>query len=82
MPEATSIHVHEIFDLISFHPEGVRLSRLMEIVTERYGSLVTFHTGSAMSMDLDGLLRFLEAGGKLRITSGVIHPGIASARKH
>ncbi len=42
----------------------------MEIVSERYGRRVTFHTCSAAGMDLDGLLHFLEAKEKVRITSG------------
>jgi probable metal-binding protein len=47
---------------------GVRVSQLMEVVGERYGRMVTFHTGSTMGMDLDGLLRFLEDRDKVRTT--------------
>lgn len=54
----------------------------MEVVGERYGKSVTFHTGSAMGMDLDGLLRFLEAQNKVRITSGMVHPGGSPACEH
>lgn len=54
----------------------------MEVVNERFGKSVTFHTGSAMGMDLDGLLRFLEARDKVRITSGVVYPGGSPACAH
>jgi probable metal-binding protein len=82
MTEATAVHGHEIIDLVSQYPDGIRLSQLMEVVVERFGRFVTFHTGSAMGMDLDGLLRFLEARDKVRITSGVVFPGGAPACEH
>ena len=47
----------------------------MGIVGERFWRHVTFYTGSAMGMDLDGLLRFLEARDKVLITSGVVFSG-------
>ncbi len=79
MTDAIAIHGHDIIDLVSQHPDGIRLSQLMEVVDERYGKSVTFHTGSSMGMDLDGLLRYLEDRDKLRITSGVVYPGGAPA---
>ena len=45
-------------------------------------SLGRFNTCSAMGMDLDGLLRFLEGKDKVRITSGVVFPGGAPACEH
>jgi probable metal-binding protein len=61
--------------IMHWYPGGIRLSQLMEIVAERYGRMVTFHTGSAAGTDLDGLLRLLEERDKVRITSGVVFPG-------
>ena len=75
MTNAIAIYGHDIIDLVSTYPDGIRLSQLMEVVDERFGKSVTFHTGSMMGMDLDGLLRFLEASDKVRITSGVVFPG-------
>ena len=75
MTDAIAIHGHDIIDLVAAYPDGIRLSQLMETVTERYGRMATFHTSSAACMDLDGVLSFLESRGKLRITSGVVHPG-------
>jgi probable metal-binding protein len=75
MTGAISIHEHDIIDLMATYPEGIRLSQLMDVVDERYGKPVTFHTGSSTGMDLDGLLRYLESRDKVRITSGVGYPG-------
>lgn len=75
MSDAIAIHGHDIIDLVAIYPEGIRLSQLMEIVDERFGKSVTFHTCSAAGMDLDALLHFLEDRDKVRITSGVVYPG-------
>lgn len=82
MHDTIAIHGHDIIDLISTFPDGVRLGQLTEIVNERYGRMVTFHTCSAAGMDFDGLLAFLEARDKVRITSGVVYPGGAPACEH
>jgi probable metal-binding protein len=82
MTDPTAIHGQEIIDLVSIYPDGIRLSQLMEVVGERYGRMVTFHTGSTMGMDLDGLLRFLEDRDKVRITSGVVYSGGSPACEH
>ena len=82
MHDATAIHGHDIIDLVATYPDGIRLSQLMELVGERYGRSVTFHTCSAMGMDLDGLLRFLEERDKVRIKSGVVYPGGTPACEH
>ena len=82
MTDAIAIHGHDIIDLVSQYPDGIRLSQLLEVVDERFGKSVTFHTCSSMGMDLDGLLRFLEARDKVRITSGVVYPGGAPVCEH
>ena len=82
MTNAIAIHGHDVIDLVSQYPDGIRLSQLMEVVDERFGKSVTFHTCSAMGMDLDGLLHFLEDRDKVRITSGVVHPGGSPACEH
>lgn len=82
MTEATAIHGHEIVDLIATFPDGIRLSQLMELVGERHGRSVTFHTCSSMGMDLDGLLAFLEARDKVRIKVGVVYPGGSPVCEH
>ncbi len=82
MNDTIAIHGHDIIDLVSNHPNGIRLGQLMDIVGERYGRNVTFHTCSAAGMDLDGLLHFLEARDKVRIASGVVFPGGSPACEH
>jgi probable metal-binding protein len=82
MTDATTIHGHDIIDLVATYPDGIRLSQLMEIVAERYGRMVSFHTCSAAGMDLDGLLKFLEARDKVRIVSGVVYPGGSPVCEH
>jgi probable metal-binding protein len=82
MPEVIAIHGHEIIDLVGANPNGIRLEKLAEIVSERFGDSVTFHTCSAMGMDLDALMAFLEARDKVRIKSGVVYPGGTPACDH
>ena len=82
MSDTLTIHGHEIIELVSQYPDGIRLGRLMEVVDERFGKSVTFHTGSSMGMDLDALLRFLEARDKIRITGGVVFPEGSPACEH
>lgn len=80
MTGAISIHEHDIIDLMATYPDGIRLSQLMEVVDERYGKSVTFHTGSSTGMDLDGMLRYLESREEVRITRGVVScPGVMPA---
>lgn len=82
MPPAVTIHDHEIIALISDYPDGIRLSQLMDVVADRHGKFISFHTASALGMDLDGLLRLLEFRGKVRIVSGVVYPGDSPASEH
>jgi probable metal-binding protein len=82
MTTPVAVHGHEIIELVSNHPEGIRLSQLAENVRERFGSGATFHTCSALGMNLDELLSFLEARDKLRISKGVAYPGGAPACDH
>lgn len=82
MNDTLAIHGHDIIDLVSTHPQGIRLSQLMELVGERHGRNVTFYTSSTAGMDLDALLHFLEAKEKVRITGGVVYPGGSPACAH
>jgi probable metal-binding protein len=82
MTDSTAIHGHDIIALVASYPDGIHLSQLMEVVDERFGKSVTFHTCSAMGMDLDGLLRFLEERDKVRITNGMVYQGGSPACEH
>jgi hypothetical protein len=39
MSEAAAIHGHDIIDLVAPYPDGIRLSQLMEIVSNAWGTL-------------------------------------------
>jgi probable metal-binding protein len=82
MTAPVAVHGHEIIDLVSSHPEGIRLSQLAETVVKRFGSGATFHTCSTLGMDLDALLSFLETRDKVRISNGVVHAGGSPACSH
>ena len=82
MSATITIHGHDIIDLVDTFPAGVRLSQLMEIVSERFGKSAFFHTCSSAGMDLDELLNYLESRDKVRITSGVVYPGGSPACEH
>lgn len=74
MTTPVAIHGHEIADLVSAHPEGIRLSQLVDTATKRFGPSAIFHTSSRHGMDLDAMLVFLESHNKLRIVRGVVFP--------
>jgi hypothetical protein len=79
MTNATAIHGHDIINLVATYPDGIRLSQLMEMVDERFGNSVTFHT---MLGDGHGPRRPAALSGardKARITSGVVYSGGSQA---
>ena len=80
MKAITSINGNEIVDLVSANPNGIRLSRLIEKASDKFGPFVTFHTSSHIGVDLDSLLVFLEARNKIRIVRGVVMPASSSNR--
>ena len=74
MTHAPTVHGHEIIDLVSAYPKGIRLSQLAETVSKRFGPSTTFHTSSRLGLTFDDLLVSLEARNKLRINKGVVFP--------
>jgi probable metal-binding protein len=75
MSPSATVSGLEIIDIVSAHPNGIRLSQLSETVIKRFGASTTFHTSSRLGLDFDDLLVFLEARNKLRIFRGVVFPG-------
>lgn len=73
---------HEILEIVSTFPDGIRLSQLVEKVAVRFGKSATFHTGSRLGMDLDSLLTSLESREKVRIIRGVVYPAGSPALVH
>lgn len=82
MTPPVAVHGHEIFDLVSAYPDGIRLGQLTETVAKRFGASAVFHTCSRLGLDLDDLLVFLEARDKVRIVRGVVYPGGSPACDH
>jgi probable metal-binding protein len=79
MTDPIAIHGHEIIELVSSYPTGIRVSQLAATVADRFGEPATFHTCSATGMNLDALLVFLETRGKVRILGEVVFPGTSPA---
>lgn len=82
MTESTSIHGHEIIELVTNHPGGIPLSQLTETVSECYGCSPTFHTCSAENMDLESLLVFLQERNKVHVADGLVFPTDSPACDH
>jgi probable metal-binding protein len=74
MTTPVAVHGHEIADLVSAHPKGIRLSQLIDTATKRFGPSAIYHTSSRMGLDLDAMLVFLERRNRLRIVRGVVFP--------
>ncbi len=82
MAHPVVINGHEVIDLVSAHPNGIRLSQLSETVKNRFGASAVFHTCSRLGLDLDDLLVFMEAREKVRIVRGVVFPCSSRAAGH
>ena len=54
---AIAIHGHDIIDLVSQYPDGIRLSQLMEVVDERFGQSDTFWHRIQVECDFRALAR-------------------------
>lgn len=74
MTRKVSIPASEITELVSNHPDGIRLDQLGDVVSRRFGSSALFYTGSLMGLDLDDLLVILESRNKLRVVKSVVFP--------
>ena len=79
---AIAIHGREIIELVTGHPQGIRLSRLAEIVATRHGESVRFHTCTTRDMTLDNLLALLVLRHKVRIVGEVAFPGMSPLCGH
>jgi probable metal-binding protein len=70
MKRPTLVNGHEILDLVSKHPFGIRLGRLHELVAERFGPSVSFHTGCQAGLDLDELMLYFESHDRIEVFGG------------
>ena len=72
MKRPTLVNGHEVLDLVSKHPFGIRLGRLHELVAERFGPSVYFHTGCQAGLDLDELMLYFESHDQVGISRGLV----------
>jgi probable metal-binding protein len=72
MKRPTLVNGHEVLDLVSKHPFGIRLGRLHELVAERFGPSVSFHTGCQAGLDLDELMLYFESHDRVGISRGLV----------
>lgn len=80
MKSPSLINGQEILGILEKHSHGIRLSRLLELVSERFGSHARFHTGCQIGLDVDDLLVHLEAHGKIMISNGVVFSSFSLIR--
>jgi probable metal-binding protein len=72
MKRPTLVNGQEVLDLVSKHPFGIRFGRLHELVAERFGPSVSFHTGCQAGLDIDELMLYFEKRGHIGISSRIV----------
>ncbi len=60
-------HAHEVLRMMEGNSYSVELLRAS--IAEKFGSDATFHTCSAEGLDIDSIIKFLEAKGKFKPTN-------------
>jgi len=72
MKRPTLVNGQEVLEMVSKHPFGIRLGHLHELVAERFGPSVSFHTGCQAGLDIDELLLYFETRGGIEISRGLV----------
>ena len=80
MKRPTLVSGQEVLEIVSRHPFGVRLGRLHELVAERFGPNVSFHTGCQAGLDIDELILYFETRGQLGISNRIVTASREMAR--
>lgn len=80
MNPPTLINGQEVVTIVSENSHGVRLSRLFELVAERFGPRARFCVGCHIGVDFDSLMVYLESHGILSIYDGVVFNSFPMAR--
>lgn len=80
MKHPTLVNGQEVLELISKQPFGIRLGRLHELVAERYGPSISFHTGCQAGLDLDELMLYFESHDRIGISRGLVTTSRQMAR--
>lgn len=66
----SSIHGHQVMELLLEHPEGLTRGQLSTAIADRFGSDARFHTCSREGMTIGELIDFLEQRGKFDDRAG------------
>jgi len=77
MKRPSLVNGQQVLEIVSKRPFGIRLGQLHELVAERVGPSVSFHTGCQAGLDLDELLLYFETRGDIEISRGLVtasHP--------
>jgi hypothetical protein len=80
MKNTALINGQEIVEIVSANSHGIRLSRLLELVAERFGPNTRFNVGCHIGVDFDCLMVYLESHGILSIYDGVVFTSFPLAR--
>ena len=65
----SSIHGHEVMQMMIESGRAFTRAELEQIIVERYGADARFHTCSAQGMDAPALVEFLAARGKFVVSA-------------
>jgi probable metal-binding protein len=80
MKRPTVVSGQEVIEIVSSHPFGIRLGRLHELVGERFGPNVSFHTGCQAGLDLDELMLYFETHGRITLAKNIVTASHEMAR--
>ncbi|TCI04045.1 DUF2492 family protein [Corallincola luteus] len=69
----TSIHGHKVLELILSSAPNQSLTELRQLVINNFGTDAIYHTCSESDMDLDSLLAFFVARGKVAGDDGALN---------
>lgn len=70
----------EVCDIANSYSRGIRLSRLLELIEEKYGTRVRFCVGCHIGVDFDCLMVYMESHGMVSIYNKVVFTSIPLAR--
>ena len=80
MKTSEFINGQEVIDIVNSNSHGIRLSRLSDLIGERFGPRVRFCVGCHIGVDFDSLMVYLESHGILSIHDGVVFNSFPLAR--
>lgn len=80
MKSSKFVSGQEVLEIANSYSRGIRLSRLFELISERFGPHARFCVGCHIGVDFDCLMVYLESHGILSISDGVVFTSFPLAR--